>query len=104
QDILLEEPASHWMQRLRHLPAGVVRTLDQALAAPETIERDLVWEAADEEQSFRMLGSPFKFTDYALAEPAPPPRLGQHTDAVLHELLDLDIAAIAELRSASIVR
>ena len=43
--------------------------MDQALAAPETSERNLIWEAADEEGRFRMLGSPFKFTDYALTEP-----------------------------------
>ena len=51
-----------------------------------------------------MLGSPFKFTDYTLTEPKPPPRLGQHTDAVLRELLGFDDTAIAELRTASVIR
>jgi crotonobetainyl-CoA:carnitine CoA-transferase CaiB-like acyl-CoA transferase len=104
EDIFLGEPAAHWLKRLRHLPAGVVRTMDQALAAPETLERNMVWEVADEERHFRMLGSPFKFTDYPLSEPAPPPRLGQHTDAVLRDLLGFDEIAIAELRSASVIR
>ena len=104
QNIFLDESAAFWMERLRHLPAGVVRTMDQALAAPETLERNLVWEAADEERQFRMLGSPFKFTDYTLTEPKPPPRLGQHTDAVLRELLGFDATAIAELRTASVIR
>ena len=81
-----------------------MRTVDQALTAPETQERNLVWEVADDERQFRMLGSPFKFTDYPLTRPKPPPHLGQQTDAVLRELLDFDAEAIAELRAAAVIR
>jgi crotonobetainyl-CoA:carnitine CoA-transferase CaiB-like acyl-CoA transferase len=37
--------------------------------------------------------------DYRLA----PPRLGEHTDAVLSERLGLDAAALAELRANGVI-
>ncbi len=104
QEIFLGAPAAHWLERLRHLPAGAVRTMDEALEAPETAERNMIWETHDEEQHFRLLGSPFKFAEAELAAPRPPPHLGQHTDAVLRDLLHLDDAALAELRDASVIR
>jgi crotonobetainyl-CoA:carnitine CoA-transferase CaiB-like acyl-CoA transferase len=50
-----------------------------------------------------LLGSPFHITGAALPEPSCPPRLSQHTDEVLRELLGLDAARIDSLRRQGIV-
>lgn len=103
QDIFEREPADHWIAKLRHLPAGLVRTMDQALAAPETIERNMVWEIPDDDETFRVLGSPFKFTDNTLAQPKPPPHLGQDTDIVLTEVLSMSNEDVAKLRRDKVI-
>ena len=50
----------------------------------------------------RMLGIPVKLSDTPGAVRTPPPRLGQHTDAVLQEL-GLNAAAIADLRRQKVI-
>ena len=42
-------------------------------------------------------------TDESMPAPAAPPVLGQHTDAVLAQVLGLDAEAIAELRGKGAV-
>jgi len=49
-----------------------------------------------------LVNRPFKF-DEPMPAPAAPPVLGQHTDAVLREVLGLDAEAIAELRGKGAV-
>ena len=49
-----------------------------------------------------MPGTPIKLSDTPAAIRTPPPRFGEHTDAVLAEL-GLDVAAIARLRAERVV-
>lgn len=102
QDLLKNETADFWLKKLRPLPAGAVRTIDQALAAPETSERDMLWEVKDEETTFRLLGSPFKFQNNTLAKPEVPPHLGQDTESVLVEILGLNQDTLDNLREKDI--
>ena len=51
----------------------------------------------------RILGTPYKMSDTPAAEPAAPPLLGQHTDDVLRDLLDLSESAIAALRDSGVI-
>ena len=48
--------------------------------------------------SYPVPGSPFDFTTHGRADPVRAPGIGQHTDAVLREVLGLDDEAIAKLR------
>ena len=48
----------------------------------------------------RLLGRPVKFPGARQPPLRPPPRLGEHTGAVLREVLGLDDAALAALRAA----
>ena len=105
QDVLGTQPASHWLERMRHLPAGEVRPLDEALASPEVRARDMVRtiEAADGER-FEVLGSPLKLSESPLAPFKAPPELGEHTDAVLERLAGLDREALAALRADGVIK
>ena len=86
-----------------HLPAGGVRTVDQALQAPEVLERDMVRHIPEGDHEIAVLGTPFKFADTELAEFRPPPLLGQHTDDVLASVLAMSPADIALLRGDGVV-
>jgi crotonobetainyl-CoA:carnitine CoA-transferase CaiB-like acyl-CoA transferase len=50
-----------------------------------------------------LIGSPFHVAGADMPAATFPPRLGEHTDAVLGELLGLDAAGLAELRAAGVV-
>ena len=103
QNIMQKETADYWLKKLRPLPAGAVRTIDQALAAPETGEREMIWEVTDEEMTFRLLGSPFKFQNNTLASPKAPPHLGQDTQSVLKEILGLSQEKLNKLEDEDAV-
>lgn len=100
---LLTRPAAEWLDRMGHLPAGAVRTIDQALQAPEVLHRDMVRLIPEGDGAVAVLGTPFKFAESTLAPFRPPPRLGEHTDEVLRTVLGLAAPDIAALRTAGTV-
>jgi 2-methylfumaryl-CoA isomerase len=53
--------------------------------------------------SYLVPGSPLQFSDTERAAPRPAPRLGEHTDEVLSDLLGLSGARIGELRAKRVV-
>jgi len=95
--------AEDWLNDMHHLPAGAVRTIDQALQAPEVLHRDMVAEIPDGEGTVSLLGSIFKFAETELAPMRTPPLLGGDADSVLSEVLGHDPETIAALRSAGTI-
>lgn len=102
--ILIEQPAAYWLPRLRHLPAGAVRTIDVALESPEAQERELVRTIDDHGKPLRLLSSPLRFTEAPMRDFAPPPHHGEHTDAVLARVLDMPADEIDALRRRGVVK
>jgi succinate--hydroxymethylglutarate CoA-transferase len=100
---LTTRPADEWLAEMRHLPAGGVRTVDQALQAPEVLERDMVRHIPEGDHELALLGTPFKFADTDLAEFRPPPLLGEHTDDVLTTVLGMNPAEVEQLRRDGVV-
>lgn len=104
ESALRTHPADEWLAAMAHLPVGAVRTLDEALAAPEVAARDLVMTVDDDGREMKLLGPPFRFDEAPLAPPRSPPLLGADTDGVLATVLGLDDAEIAALRGDGVVR
>jgi crotonobetainyl-CoA:carnitine CoA-transferase CaiB-like acyl-CoA transferase len=50
-----------------------------------------------------LIGNPIKFSGTPVEYRMAPPHLGQHTDEVLKQLLDLPEAEIARLRAAGVI-
>ncbi|MCY1372657.1 Formyl-CoA:oxalate CoA-transferase [compost metagenome] len=95
------ENTAHWLERVRAagIPAGAVRRVDEALNAPEIAARGMIADTADARHgTLRLLRSPLHLRGTPAREPAAPPRLGEHTDAVLARALALDETALASLR------
>lgn len=103
ENALVTRPADQWLGEMGHLPAGGVRTIDQALQAPEVLERDMVQHIPENGDTISVLGTPFKFADNELAPLRPPPLLAQHTDEVLASVLAMSDADIARLHQAGTV-
>ena len=82
------------------VPAGPVNAVDEVLADPHTAARAILGGFAHPTQGrFPALGLPLKFAGFDDPEIGRPPLLGEHTEAVLTEMLGLGPAEIAALRA-----
>lgn len=89
---------AEWMERFDGVPAAPVNSLEDALADEQVTERGMVIEADHERfGSLKQAASPFR-TAGVHDEVRRAPKLGEHTDEVLKELLEMPEAEIAELR------
>ena len=96
-----------WLAILRkfEVPAAPVNNLDRAFAEPPVAERRMIVEYDHPEVGrVRLPGNPIKMSGVRGTISKPAPRLGEHTDAVLSELLGLSRDEIARLRAQSAVR
>ena len=101
------EPRTHWLTLLaKHdIPAAPVQTLTEFMAHdPAVRHHELVREYDHPELgTLRMLGQPLIFSETPTRDPGRPPTLGEHTEAILHEL-GYDDRAIGELRDRGVLR
>ncbi|RYY68517.1 MAG: CoA transferase, partial [Comamonadaceae bacterium] len=98
---LLQADRDTWLARMHAagVPGGAIRTVAEALDAPEIRELGLVSEI-DHPTLGKVpnVGLPIHFTETPLADPVAAPLLGADTERVLHELLGYDEAQLAALR------
>ncbi|WP_374659431.1 CaiB/BaiF CoA transferase family protein [Inhella sp.] len=97
----------YWLARLREarIPCGPVNDFAAALSDPQLLARNMVIEVELPGGSkVRMPGNPVKLEGCDdPAQPSPPPRLGEHTDAVLGTLPGYDKARLASLRERGVI-
>lgn len=85
------------------VPHAPILGVRDALSQPQAVHRGMVVEVEHQTLgTIPLVNRPFTF-DEAMPAPAAPPVLGQHTDAVLRDVLGLDDAAIAALRAKGAV-
>ncbi len=82
-----------------NIPAGRVRTVEEVLAAPEVAERRMIYDTG----GVRTTGSPMHFSATPVRTPSAPPALGEHSDAILRNVLGYDEARLRELRDAKVI-
>ncbi|QQS11500.1 MAG: CoA transferase [Rhodospirillales bacterium] len=102
--VLRTDTKENWGEKLRHLPAGPIRSMKEALDEPEVRRRGML-------KTYRharagdvpIMGSNYRFSDTPVDDSRPPPALGQHTDEVLRDIAGLDAAGIAALRAKGVI-
>ncbi|MBI4337662.1 MAG: CoA transferase [Chloroflexi bacterium] len=90
-----------WLDELLPLgiPCGPVNSIDRVACDPQVKARGMLVELPHPRLgTWKYPGSPFKFSRTAVAVETPPPDLGQHTEAVLQELLGMGQEQVATLR------
>jgi crotonobetainyl-CoA:carnitine CoA-transferase CaiB-like acyl-CoA transferase len=81
------------------VPCGSVREIPEVLADPQLVARDMIVSMPHATAgSIRQLGVPAKLSDTPGRVSTPPPRLGEHTEAILREL-GFEEERIRELRA-----
>ncbi|MBV8183735.1 MAG: CoA transferase [Hyphomicrobiales bacterium] len=104
--VFRKRPTAEWIAALQRekVPCGQVRNLKQVFASPEVAARGLVAEVPDARHGkVRLMRSPLALRGTPPREPSAPPRLAEHTDVILREVLGLDAAAIKALRASGAV-
>jgi formyl-CoA transferase/CoA:oxalate CoA-transferase len=86
------------------VPCGAVRSVAEALADPQIAARAMV-ETLDHEDigPLKVLGVPVKLSDTPGSVRTPPPRLGEHTHAVLAQVLGLNDDRISGLAARGVL-
>ncbi len=93
-----------WLDRLRgRVPCAPVNDVRQALADPQVLARDMIVEVEHPEfGTLREVRSPVR-TEGEIRRPRRAPRLGEHTDPILRDILGYSASTIARLRSAGVI-
>jgi formyl-CoA transferase len=100
--IFLTRTTGEWLSALEAagIPCGPINTLDKVFAEPQVEAREMLIHIGHSEiGDLRLVGSPLKFSDTPVEYKLPPPRLGEHTEEVLKELLGYTAAQISDLQS-----
>ena len=105
-DRLRTKPRQFWIDRLGEagIPCGSVRNFQELFADPQVAAREMV-ARLDHPMigAMQVVGVPVKLSDTPGGIDTPPPRLGEHTDAVLTRDLGLDADTISRLRAERVI-
>jgi len=105
--LIAQRSAAAWIDMLERegVPCSPINRLDQVFADPHVQARGMVvpMDHPDAPAPIALLANPIKFSATPVAYRHPPPTLGEHTDTILREMLDLSVSEIAALRAARVV-
>jgi len=105
QAILATRPRAEWLRVLAEarVPAGPINRLDEVVADPVLLGRELFYGAAGAENPIPQVGLGIRIDGAASGPARPPPRLGEDGDAVLAEWAGYDPQRITALRAEGIL-
>ena len=97
---------AQWLAALEaaKVPCGAINDIAEVFADPHVNERGMVtpWNHPLQ-PGLRLVASPMKLGQTPVRSDLPPPLLGQHTEAVLREVLGLGDARLAQLKEAKVI-
>jgi CoA:oxalate CoA-transferase len=102
--VMRQRTSSEWLDLLEQagIPAAPVNSLAEALLHPQVQHREMVTQVAHPlAGDIQLLGNPIKM-DSRRSDVLPPPRLGEHTQEVLRELLGLSDAELDALQVSGV--
>jgi len=106
--LLAARPSAVWLEEMekRTIGCGPINNVDQVFADPQVKARGMVIgmnHAAVGGAEVPLVASPLRFSETPVSYRHTPPMVGEHTEAVLRELLGLDEAGIGRLRTAGAI-
>ena len=104
--IMKTRTTQKWMEALEQagIPCGPVNNIAQAAADPQIAARDMIVKVHHPEAGeFKVVNSPFKFSRTPCKVERVSPELGEHTEEVLKELLEMTPAEISRLKDSGAI-
>lgn len=105
--ITVTRTTQHWLEVFegKGMPYAAVNDVLGTLTHEHTKARNMVVEVEHGECGpIKLLNTPIKYSESEPRIRSPPPSLGQHTDEILRQHLDMGDAQIQELRSKGVIR
>jgi crotonobetainyl-CoA:carnitine CoA-transferase CaiB-like acyl-CoA transferase len=105
--LVAARPVSAWVDLCESagVPTGPILSVAEALAHPQVHARDMVVPLTHPTAGpIKVTGVPVRLSDTPGSVRQPPPLLGQHTRAALHDLLGLDDATITTLEKEGVLK
>jgi crotonobetainyl-CoA:carnitine CoA-transferase CaiB-like acyl-CoA transferase len=104
-EVMPERTMPEWMQLLEgaNVPCGPINTIPQVYDDPQVQHRGMRVQLQHPTGPISLLASPLRFSETPVSYDVPPPLLGQHTQAVLHDVLGMDEAQVRALRDNGVV-
>lgn len=108
EELTRQKPSAQWLQRLEALgvPCGPVNNIDQVFADPQTQHRGMkisMPHVLSGRGQVDLIGNPIKLSQTPVDYRYAPPTLGEHTDEVLEQVLELDSAERQALRQDGVI-
>jgi crotonobetainyl-CoA:carnitine CoA-transferase CaiB-like acyl-CoA transferase len=104
---IARHPMRYWIEGLEkvNVPASPINTVAQAFADPQVEHRGMVKEIGHplSEKPLRMTANPIRMSQTPVEYRHAPPTLGQDTEEVLADVLNIGGAEVTELRKRGIV-
>jgi crotonobetainyl-CoA:carnitine CoA-transferase CaiB-like acyl-CoA transferase len=103
-----KRPTKYWLEQLEQigLPCAPVNTIDQVFADPQVRHRGMKISLAHTlaaTGTVDLIGNPLKLSATPVAYDRAPPQLGEHTQEVLTELLNLNATDLQQLREQGVI-
>jgi crotonobetainyl-CoA:carnitine CoA-transferase CaiB-like acyl-CoA transferase len=105
-EIFLTKTREEWIKILLEngVPCGPVNTVDELFKDPQILERNMLIEIKHPKaDKIKQIGIPIKFSETQLQVRYPPPLLGQHTEEVLKNLLNMSTQEINRLKEKGVI-
>ena len=105
QNVLKSRPRDEWLDLFREakVPAGPVNSVDDLTHDPHLLERGLFYTAKSDGRRVPQVGFGIGIDGCYATYRLPPPRLGEHTEAVLRDWLGYDAHTITRLREQKLI-
>lgn len=93
EKLLKQQPVQHWIDALNEegVPCAPINTIDKVIDHPQLLSRDMIVQVQGQAgKPFKTAGNPIKMTGVQDLDPNTPisaPGLGQHTEAIIAELM-----------------
>lgn len=105
--LVAAQPTSYWLPKLEAetISCGPINTLKDTFADPQVQAREMEIKMVHPGTGgpVSLVGSPIKMSSTKVEYRHAPPLLGQHTNDVLKDILELDDAAIASLKESGAI-
>jgi len=105
-ELFLRNEIAHWLSILESVgvPCGSINTIDQLFDDPQVQAREMVIQVDHPSAGvIKMVASPLKIPTAPVKIRLPPPKLGEHTEKILHDLLGYDRNTVEELRTSQVI-
>jgi formyl-CoA transferase len=104
--MVLKKTKKEWIDALEEagVPCGPINNFEEVFANEQVMARGLKMEMPHPQAGkVHLVRSPMRMSETPVVESRPPPMLGEHTDEILKERLQMSAADIQTLKNKGVV-